>query len=124
MAIYGTALLSACLLLGISLGRVLGMLLGIDADIGGVGIAMLLLIWVTEWMHRTGRLKPSTELGITFWGVLYIPIVIAMAASQNVVAAFKGGAIAFLAGLFVVIISFALVGILVRISTADQNEIL
>jgi malonate transporter MadL subunit len=44
MIIYGTALLSACLLAGLTLGRCLGELLGVDADIGGVGIAMILLI--------------------------------------------------------------------------------
>ena len=44
MVIYGTALLAACLLLGSLLGRSLGWLLGLDSDLGGVGIAMLLLI--------------------------------------------------------------------------------
>ena len=44
MAIYGTALLSACLLIGLMLGTGLGHLIGVEANVGGVGIAMLLLI--------------------------------------------------------------------------------
>ncbi len=41
MAIYGTALLAICLLLGVILGNWLGILIGVDANVGGVGIAML-----------------------------------------------------------------------------------
>ncbi len=39
MPIYGTALLSLCLLTGLTVGRLIGAALGVDADIGGVGIA-------------------------------------------------------------------------------------
>ncbi|MDF1765139.1 MAG: malonate transporter subunit MadL, partial [Gammaproteobacteria bacterium] len=41
MLVYGVALLSACLLLGMLAGQALGLALGIDANVGGVGIAML-----------------------------------------------------------------------------------
>ena len=41
MAIYGTALLSICLIVGLMVGRFLGMLIGVDANVGGVGIARL-----------------------------------------------------------------------------------
>ena len=44
MIIHGTALVSLCLLAGLATGRLLGGALGVDADVGGVGIAMLLLI--------------------------------------------------------------------------------
>ena len=114
MAIYGTALLSACLLAGLTLGRCLGELLGVDADIGGVGIAMILLILGCDWLHRSGRMKPPTEAGISFWGQIYVPIVVAMAASQNVLGALSGGLMAILAGLAVVVVCFVLVGVLVR----------
>jgi malonate transporter MadL subunit len=115
MPIYGTALLSACLLAGLSLGRFLGGLLGVDADIGGVGIAMILLILGCDWLHRTGRMKPPTEAGISFWGQIYVPIVVAMAASQNVLGALSGGVMAILAGLAVVTVCFVLVGVMVRL---------
>jgi malonate transporter MadL subunit len=114
MAIYGTALLSACLLAGLTLGRCLGELLGVDADIGGVGIAMILLILGSDWLYRSGRMRPPTEAGISFWGQIYVPIVVAMAASQNVLGAISGGVMAILAGLAVVMICFVLVGVLVR----------
>lgn len=109
MVIYGTALLSFCLLVGVMAGELLGLLLGVDANVGGVGIAMLLLILICDQCHRSGRLQPPSRQGILFWSSLYIPIVVAMAASQNVVAALKGGPLAIVAGVVVVIISFALV---------------
>ena len=119
MTIYGTALLSICLLVGVSAGTMLGKLLGVEADIGGVGIAMLLLILSTDWLHRSGHLKPPTESGISFWGSIYIPIVVAMAASQNVLTAVKAGAVAVVAGTAVVVVSFSLVRVLARVGQLD-----
>ena len=120
MVIYGTALLSICLLAGVLAGRLLGMLVGLDKDIGGVGIAMLLLILSCDFLHRTGRLKPPGEQGIVFWSSIYIPIVVAMAASQDVLAAVQGGLLAVVAGVLVVLISFALVPLISRIG-ADST---
>lgn len=120
MAIYGTALLSACLIIGLSLGRVLGSMLGVEADIGGVGIAMILLILGCDWLHRRGLMKPLTAGGITFWGQIYVPIVVAMAASQNVLGALSGGVMAIVAGLAVVAVSFVLVGVLTRLGRSDE----
>ena len=37
MAIYGTALLSICLIIGLIVGQGLGALMGVDKNIGGVG---------------------------------------------------------------------------------------
>lgn len=122
MAIYGTALLSLCVLVGLALGRWLGALCGLDADIGGVGIAMLLLIFSTDWLHRTGRMKPPTESGIVFWSSVYIPVVVAMAASQNVRAALSGGLMAIVAGTLGVVVCFALVGVFVRAGGAGRQE--
>ena len=50
MVIYGVALLSFCMLLGVILGELLGRLFGIDANIGGIGIAMLLLIFLSDYL--------------------------------------------------------------------------
>ena len=44
MVIYGVALLSFCMLVGVFVGDILGNLIGVQANVGGVGIAMLLLI--------------------------------------------------------------------------------
>jgi len=90
MIIYGTALLAVCHLLGIFLGDVLGLALGVKTNVGGVGIAMLLLIFARLYMQKTNRLPKLTELGVEYWGALYIPVVVAMAATQDVVAALRG----------------------------------
>ncbi len=114
MAIYGTALLSLCLLVGLSLGRWMGAMLGLDADVGGVGIAMLLLILASEPLRRRGRLVQPTRDGIQYWSSIYVPIVVAMAACQNVRAAWTGGIVALAAGGATVAVCFAMVGVLVR----------
>lgn len=122
MAIYGTALLSICLLAGLALGRLLGWGVGLDKNIGGVGIAMLLLILACDRLHQSGRLKLPTESGITFWSAIYIPIVVAMAASQNVAAAIAGGWVAFLAGTLSVIACFAMVPLISRMGNNKSEQ--
>ena len=96
MIIYGTALLAACHLLGIFLGDLLGEALGVKTNVGGVGIAMLLLIFARIAMARKNILPRLTELGVEYWGAMYIPVVVAMAAQQDVVAALRGGPVALL----------------------------
>ncbi len=122
MSIYGTAILSICLLVGISLGNILGMQLGLESDVGGIGIAMLLLICCTGWMQKTGRMKPATETGIVFWGSIYVPVVVAMAATQNVLAALNGGLVAAVAGIATVAVCFTFVGLLSRFRSIDPVE--
>jgi len=96
MIIYGTALLAACHLLGIFLGDLLGQALGVKTNVGGVGIAMLLLIFARLYMAKKNILPKLTELGVEYWGAMYIPVVVAMAAQQDVVAALRGGPVALL----------------------------
>ena len=121
MAIYGTTLLSICLLVGLVVGNLLGKLVGIDKNIGGVGIAMLLLILACDRLQQSGRMKPPTASGIAFWSAIYIPIVVAMAASQNVLAAIKGGPLAVIAGVLSVIACFALVPVINKIGSSDET---
>lgn len=94
MIIYGTALLSVSYLLGVYLGGLLGKILGVDANIGGVAIAMVLLIVGKEWLAKRNLLPKTTQFGVLYWAGMYIPIVVAMAAGQNVVAALSGGLVA------------------------------
>jgi len=115
MIIYGVALLALCSLVGLAIGEALGFLLGVKANVGGVGFAMVLLISATAWLTKHGRFKPLSAAGIQFWSGMYIPIVVAMAAQQNVLGAIKGGPLAFLAGTIGVILSFALVPFIARI---------
>ena len=83
MVIYGTALLAACHLLGIVLGDLLGRALGMQRNVGGVGMAMLLLIVSRVVLHRRGWLAATSEGGVHYWGAIYIPVVVAMAMTQN-----------------------------------------
>jgi malonate transporter MadL subunit len=96
MIIYGTALLAVCHLLGIFLGDLLGQALGVKTNVGGVGIAMLLLIFARLYMARKDVLPKLTELGVEYWGAMYIPVVVAMAAQQDMVSALRGGPVALL----------------------------
>ena len=122
MAIYGTALLAICLLTGLFIGELLGRVMGIDANVGGVGFAMLLLILLTGKLQQAGRLTPPSESGIVFWSSIYIPVVVAMAASQNVLGALSGGAAAVLAGVVAVVVSFALVPMISRVGQTDSHS--
>ena len=81
MVIYGTALLAFCMLAGLVIGQLLGIALGVGKNVGGVGIAMLLLIVLSDWLRRRDRLPVPTQQGVLFWSSIYIPIVVAMAAS-------------------------------------------
>ncbi len=47
MTIYGAAVISCCMFLGNFIGDILGKLMGVDSNVGGVGFAMLFLILVT-----------------------------------------------------------------------------
>ena len=119
MVIYGVALLSGCLLAGAFLGDLLGELIGVEADVGGVGIAMLLLILLSDRLRASGRLNPTSQQGIVFWSSIYIPVVVAMAARQNVLSALEGGPAALLAGTLAVALGFVLVPLISRIGGAE-----
>jgi malonate transporter MadL subunit len=114
MIIYGTALLALCHLLGIVLGDVLGQALGVKANVGGVGIAMLLLIFARLYMQKNGYLPRLTELGVEYWGAMYIPVVVAMAATQDVVAALRGGPVALLAAVGTVALCACVIAVINR----------
>jgi malonate transporter MadL subunit len=115
VVIYGVGLLAACMLVGVILGDLLGQLIGVQANVGGVGIAMLLLLWATNASRLKPLFAPPTATGITFWSAMYIPIVVAMAAKQNVLAAVSSGWLALLAGVAAVAVSFAMIPLLSRL---------
>ncbi|MGE0409061.1 MAG: malonate transporter subunit MadL [Amphiplicatus sp.] len=122
MIIYGVALLSACFLAGLWVGELLGELLGVNANVGGVGFAMLALMIISE--RRTGRcaLGAGAQQGVSFWTAMYIPIVFAMAAKQNVIAAIGGGFVALLAGTAAVAGSLVAVPLLARLASARVKD--
>lgn len=112
MIIYGVALLAGCYMAGNIIGDVLGALLGVKANIGGVGFAMLLLIIISTWAIQKGYMKAPEEQGIKFWSAMYIPIVVAMSSIQNVAAALSGGVVAVLGGVLAVVVGFLLIPVL------------
>ncbi|MBU6318583.1 MAG: malonate transporter subunit MadL [Alphaproteobacteria bacterium] len=109
MIIQGVALLAFCTLAGAYVGDLIGALIGVKANVGGVGVAMILLIAARYALMKQGRLSEGLKGGVSFWSMMYIPIVVAMAAQQNVVAAVRGGPMVLIAGTLVVAVSFALV---------------
>lgn len=122
MKIYGVALLAGCFLIGKLIGNILGALLKIDGDIGGVGFAMILLIISNVYMTKKGWIKKETKKGILFWSSMYIPIIIAMAATQNVRAALTGGWVALVAGGSATIILFFLVPLISKIGKNPNSD--
>jgi malonate transporter MadL subunit len=122
VVIYGVALLSFCMLVGIFVGDVLGEVMGVQANVGGVGIAMLLLLVLSNLGSRGGALSPITESGIGFWSAMYIPIVVAMAARQDVFSALSGGWMAIVAGVAAVTASFAMIPLLARLGRGGKDD--
>ena len=122
MIIYGTALLAICHLLGILIGDWLGSLLGVKTNVGGVGIAMVLLIVARLVMQRRGRLNAISEQGVHYWGALYIPVVVAMAMQQNVVAALQGGPVAVMAAIGSVVVCGVFVSLINRMEPETMAE--
>ncbi|MFZ6045725.1 malonate transporter subunit MadL [Pseudomonas sp. CR3202] len=119
MIVYGVALLAVCTLAGVVIGDFLGALLGVKSNVGGVGIAMILLICARLYMHRHGGMSKECEFGVGFWGAMYIPVVVAMAAQQNVVTALHGGPVALIAAVGSVLLCGATIALISRAGKGD-----
>jgi|SRR5699024_5979095 len=127
MVIFGVALLAICMLLGLLIGDLLGIVIGINANIGGVGLAMLILVLAVDYLQKNNKLSELAQNGIQFWSAMYIPIVVAMAANQNVAGALEGGPLAILAGLLATFLGWLLVPLLskgkIEPALLDKNKI-
>ena len=95
--------------------------IAVDPD-NSSGIAMILLLALSNVGSRTAALSPITAKGIGFWSAMYIPIVVAMAARQNVAAALSGGWMAIIAGVAAVAASFALIPVLAHFGQGGQDD--
>lgn len=68
MVVYGVALLSFCMLVGVFLGDLLGQLIGVQANVGGIGIALLSTAIVTpghcsfNWVRYCDRERSLLRL--------------------------------------------------------------
>jgi malonate transporter MadL subunit len=84
---------------------------------------MLLLVLLSNYYETNkGGWSERTQNGILLLSALYIPIVVAMAGIQNVVAAFSGGAVAFLAGGIATIGSMLLVPVIGKLGKDKTIE--
>lgn len=107
--IYGVAVLSACAFIGSFLGQLLGTVIGLGKDVGGVGFAMVLLLLVTNSKKINAILPKDYTKGINFWKEMFIPVIIAMSASTDVIHALDGGVLALVLGIGVVVIMLLLI---------------
>ena len=120
MKIYGVALLAFCFLTGKLIGNYLGVLIGLKNDVGGVGFAMLLLMISYSYFKKKDVIKEMTTQGILFWSSMYIPIIVAMAATQNVKAAISQGSVAVIIGVVVTMTGFLLVPLISKIGQSKK----
>ena len=122
MKIYGVALLAGCYLIGLWIGELLARLFHLNGNVGGVGFAMLLLIIITTYLKKKNILAKEPEQGVLFWSSMYIPIVVAMSATQNVNAAVRGSWTALAVGVLVTLFMLYLVPVLVRTTKPNTHD--
>ncbi len=120
--IYGVALLAGCMFVGSFIGNLLGLWTGLGSDIGGVGFAMILLLLLTNSKTVNKILPEGYIKGINFWKEMFIPVIIAMSASQNVVSALDGGVLALTLGVGVVVIMLLLIPVFNMFSKKDKED--
>jgi malonate transporter MadL subunit len=119
VTIFGVALLAVCTLIGALFGDVLGMALHVKSNVGGVGIAMILLILARAFLQKRGALSHPLKLGVEFWAALYIPIVVAMASIQNVAGAVRGGPVVVAAAVGSVLLCWLAMAVISRLGGAQ-----
>ena len=120
--IYGVATLAACMIIGTLIGTVFGELIGAGTEIGGVGFAMLLLIFVTNCKKFTFTQKPAFIQGISFWKAMFIPVVIAMTATQNVFNMLSSSVVAIMAGIAAVSFSYLMLFVLHKMGQKKAGD--
>lgn len=121
MKIYGVAILATCFLAGQFIGTVLGYWMDIPGSMGGVAFAMFFLIIFNEQIKKKGYFEVQTESGIMFWNAMYIPIVIAMSATQNVKVALSGGWVAIAVGILATGLCLFLVPLVAKIGLSKKR---
>lgn len=121
MKIYGVGLLAVCFLIGHILGDYLGKLFHLNGNLGGVGFAMLILVVGNDYFKQHKMIPHETEQGILFWSSMYIPVVVAMSASQNVKAALSGGWLVIIVGLVATSFCYLLIPLLNKYANKINN---
>jgi malonate transporter MadL subunit len=122
MTIYGVSLLGFSFLAGQMVGEILGKAIGLDTNVGGVGFAMLILILLNSWFIKKKYITHTAEEGIQFWSNMYVPIIVAMSATQNVKAAVSGGLLALLVGITPMAICFLCIPYISKLAKVPHQE--
>jgi len=101
----------------------MGRLVGLNANVGGVGFAMLFLLLLCSYSETVKKNICNEGLcsGLRFWQNMYIPVVIAMSASQDVVKAVRSGWLAILCGITLTVLSLCLIPLVSRISSSKAK---
>ena len=120
MLLRGVALLAGCFIIGQLTGETLGRWLHIDANVGGVGFAMLLLILTQNELEKRGFFHKEMEEGVNFWSKMYIPIIVAMSSIQNVRVAISSGIVAVLVGVIPMLICLATMPYISKLTKKEQ----
>ena len=120
--IYSLVTLSLCMIVGKYVGLLLGTLVGIDADVGGVGFAIILLVIVTNSPKFTFAQTKEFKDGVNFWKQMYMPVVVALAAIQNVYRMLTSGMVAIVAGSAAVAVPFLIVYLIHKHEERRQTE--
>lgn len=120
--IYGVAVLSACMIVGTVIGTAFGDLIGAGTEIGSVGFAMLLLLFVTNCKKFTFTQKPAFIQGVTFWKSMFIPVVIAMTATQDVFHMLSSSIVAIVAGIAAVCFSYLMLFVLHKMGQKKAGD--
>lgn len=120
--IYSLVTIALCMLLGKYIGTLLGSAVGIGADVGGVGFAILLMLFVTNCKKFTFTKRQDFIQGMNFWKKMYIPVVVAMAASQNVFRMLTSGMVAIVGGAAAVAFPFLLLYLLHKFGRKEEVQ--
>jgi malonate transporter MadL subunit len=83
---------------------------------------MIMLLLLSNFTSPKFTMSSVTEQGIGFWSAMYIPIVVAMAARQNVAGALSSGWMAIVAGVVAVSASFAMIPVIARFGQKDRDD--
>jgi len=94
------------------MGRVFGSLIGVGRSVGSVGFSIILLVLITNCKEFHFTQKPGFAQGVGFWKAMFIPVVIAMTATQDVFHMLSSGIVAIAAGASAVGLSFLLLYLL------------
>ena len=69
-----------------------------------------------DYLNKKKLLVPETEQGILFWSSMYIPVIVAMSATQNVKAALIGGWVALIVAIIATSVCFLLIPLIAKIN--------